>query len=162
MYADELLDLRRDRETAELAGSVARRLELLLGTDNLYTQLAWQLYGSAVCNNGEVDRGLETLRRVEATWRRALPAGDRLIQAARVSVGECLSRAHRYAEAETTLLVRGGGTRDRTRAALPPYATGLPRARRSVRRNRPAGRRCELERQAHPSASCAIRVCFTW
>lgn len=109
MYADELLELRRDLEAAQLAQAVAQRLEPLLGADNLYTQMAWQVYGGAACNNGQIDAGLETLHRVEATWRRSQPAGDRLILGADLSIGICLSRAHRYAEAETTLLGAAAG-----------------------------------------------------
>jgi eukaryotic-like serine/threonine-protein kinase len=109
MYADELLDLHRDAEAAQLAGSVARRLEPLLGADNLYTQQAWQVYGGAVCNDGQVDAGLEALHRVESIWRRLRPAGDRMIHGAALSVGQCLYRSHRYREAEATLLAAAKG-----------------------------------------------------
>jgi eukaryotic-like serine/threonine-protein kinase len=109
MYTDELLELGRDLEAAQLAEAVARRLEPLLGADNLYTQMAWQIYGSAACNNGQIDAGLDILHRVESGWRRSQPAGDRLIQGAALSIGRCLYHAHRYAEAEATLLGAAAG-----------------------------------------------------
>jgi eukaryotic-like serine/threonine-protein kinase len=109
MLIDELLDLQRNAEAADLALSTARRLEPLLGKDNMYTQTAWQNYGSAACNNGLTDAGLDILRRVESAWRELRPAGDRLIYGAGLSVGECLFHAHRYAEAEGALLTAAGG-----------------------------------------------------
>ena len=109
MYADELLDLRRDPEAAQLASSVAQRLEQLLGTDNMYTLFAWQIQGSAVCNDGQFDAGLETLSHVESVWRRLRPSGDRMIQAADLSIGTCLYRARRYTEAEAAVLGAAAG-----------------------------------------------------
>jgi eukaryotic-like serine/threonine-protein kinase len=109
LLIDELLELHRDAEAADLALSAARRLESLLGKDNMYTQTAWQNYGSAACYNGLTDVGLDNLRRVESAWRVLRPAGDRLIYGAGLNIGECLFHAHRYAEAEDVLLTAAGG-----------------------------------------------------
>jgi eukaryotic-like serine/threonine-protein kinase len=109
LLVDELLDLQRNAEAADLALSTAQRLEPLLGKSNMYTQTAWQNYGSAACYNGLTDVGLDNLRRVESAWRELRPAGDRLIYGAGLSIGECLLHAHRYAEAEGALLTAAGG-----------------------------------------------------
>ncbi len=109
MLSDELLEVHRDFDAADLAQPTAQRLEALLGEDNMYTLMAWQNYGTAACYNGLVDVGLDTLRRVESAWRKKGPGWDRYLQAAGLSIGSCLYRAHRYAEAEVTLLAAAAG-----------------------------------------------------
>jgi serine/threonine-protein kinase len=104
ILADALIELHRDAEAAEVAHAAALKLESLLGADNHYTLAAWQTYGMAACNSGQVSEGLDATRRVEAARRQTLPPGDRFVQFAVLGTGLCLYRAGRYAEAEPVLL----------------------------------------------------------
>jgi serine/threonine-protein kinase len=109
LLADDLIELHRDAEAAQVAREAAMKLEPLLGADNHYTLAAWQTYGMAACNSGQVSAGLDATRRVEAARRRTLPPGDRLLHFAVLGTGLCLYRAGRYREAEPVLLQAASG-----------------------------------------------------
>jgi eukaryotic-like serine/threonine-protein kinase len=103
LLSDDLLELHRDAEAATMALSDAQQLEVLLGPENMYTLVAWNSYATALCNDGREIEGLTALRRVEAERRRLLPPGDHNIYVTELSIGVCLMKLHRYAEAETEL-----------------------------------------------------------
>jgi tetratricopeptide (TPR) repeat protein len=103
LLGDDLLELHRDGEAATVTLSAAQQLEALLGSDNMYTLIAWNNYATALCNDARELDGLAVLRRVEAARRSALPPGDRYIHATELSIGVCLMNLHRYAEAEAEL-----------------------------------------------------------
>jgi tetratricopeptide (TPR) repeat protein len=106
---NDLIDLHRAAEAAQLALGTARALDATLGTDNWYALYAWQQYGLASCNSGHGADGLSTLQRVEAERRRLLPATHRLIYSTEVDIGLCLTRLRRFAEAEPILLDAASG-----------------------------------------------------
>lgn len=101
---NDLLELQRYAEAAQLAASVAHDLESTIGTDSWYALQAWNQYGLAACNNHDEAIGLAALQRVSQTRRRVLPAGHRLIYSVDLDVGQCLMRLGRFTEAESTLL----------------------------------------------------------
>lgn len=106
---NDLIDLHRDAEAAQLAQGTARTLDTTLGSDNWYALYAWQEYGLASCNSGDGPNGLSALQRVEAARRRLLPATHRLIYGTEVDIGLCLTRLRRFAEAEPILLDAASG-----------------------------------------------------
>ncbi|HUB75266.1 MAG TPA: serine/threonine-protein kinase [Solirubrobacteraceae bacterium] len=111
---NDLLELHRYAEAAELAASVAHSLESTLGPESWYTLFAWNEYGTASCNDGHATQGLAALERVAAVRARTLPAGHRLIYSTNIDIGSCLTRLHRYSEAEPLLLEAADGlTRSR-------------------------------------------------
>jgi hypothetical protein len=109
VLADDLIELHRDREAAALALSAARQLDAMVGPDNIYNIMGWQEYGSAACNDHQEEAGLSALREVDQMRRRTLPAGNWLIHRTGASIGACLLRAKRYAEAEPLLLAAAAG-----------------------------------------------------
>jgi len=115
---NDLLELHRYAEAAELAEGVAHSLESTLGAESWYTLFAWNEYGTASCNDGHEREGLAALQRVAAARQRTLPAGHRLIYSTNVDVGSCLARLHRFGEAEPILLDAAAGL---TRARGPAY-----------------------------------------
>lgn len=132
VLAQDLVALHRDAEAAAVAQSAAQQLQTLLGADNMYALMAWNVYGTASCNMHRDAAGLAALREVAAARRRLLPAGHRLIFITDTSIGLCLDHLHRYAEAESTLLAaasaletaRGSGyrqTQDAYRALTSLY-----------------------------------------
>jgi len=106
---NDLIDLHRDTEAAQLALRSANALDATLGPDNWYALYAWQQYGLASCNSGRGADGLSALQRVDAARRRLLPAGHRLIYSTEVDIGLCLTRLRRFAEAEPILLDAASG-----------------------------------------------------
>ena len=106
---NDLIDLHRDAEAAQIALGSARALDATLGSDNWYALYAWQQYGLASCNSGHGTDGLSALQHVEAERRRLLPATHRLIYSTEVDVGLCLTRLQRFAEAEPVLLDAASG-----------------------------------------------------
>lgn len=106
---NDLIDLHRDAEAAQIALGSARALDATLGSDNWYALYAWQQYGLASCNSGHGTDGLSALQRVQAARRRLLPATHRLIYSTEVDVGLCLTRLQRFAEAEPVLLDAASG-----------------------------------------------------
>ncbi len=100
---DDLQELHRDAEASTLALDVAQQLEALLGLDNIYTLMAWNSYGSALCNDHREQAGLDALQRVDAARRRIFPPGDRYIHTTEVGIGICLMRMKRYPEAQSEL-----------------------------------------------------------
>jgi serine/threonine-protein kinase len=107
--ADDLLSLHRDAESAAMSRKVASALEKLLGADNVYALTAWLNYGTASCNLHDEQTGLAVIRKVAAARRRILPPGTWFIYSTDVSIGICLSQAHRYAQAVDTLLPAAAG-----------------------------------------------------
>lgn len=103
VFVDDLMELHRDVEAEALSLPTARALEALLGPDNFYTLAAWNEHASAACNTHHEEEGLELLRKVEVSRHRVFPPGDRYIHATEVSIGVCLLRMKRYAEAEAEL-----------------------------------------------------------
>jgi hypothetical protein len=106
---NDLIDLHRDAEAAQLALGTAHTLDATLGSDNWYALYAWQQYGLASCNSGHGADGLSVLQRVEAKRRQLLPATHRLIYGTEVDIGLCLTRLRRYAEAQSILLDAASG-----------------------------------------------------
>jgi eukaryotic-like serine/threonine-protein kinase len=106
---NDLIDLHRDAEAAQLALDAGRTLDATLGSDNWYGQVAWEEYGLASCNSGNGTDGLSALQRVEAERRRLLPATHRLIYSTEVDIGLCLTRLRRFTEAEPILLDAASG-----------------------------------------------------
>jgi hypothetical protein len=103
--ADDLVELHRESEAAEIAHQAATGFESLLGADNSYTLSAWQTYGTATCAGQQKEVGLTALRHVETARRRLFAPDDPLVASAAVAVGSCLARMNRYAEAEPALLI---------------------------------------------------------
>jgi tetratricopeptide (TPR) repeat protein len=103
LLVDDLQELHRDAEASTLALDAAHQLEALLGLDNIYTLMAWNSYGSALCNDRQEQAGLDALQRVDSARRRLFSSGDRYIHTTEVGIGICLMRLKRYAEAETEL-----------------------------------------------------------
>jgi eukaryotic-like serine/threonine-protein kinase len=116
---NDLVDLHRDAEAAQLALGSAHALDATLGSDNWYALYAWQQYGLASCNSGNGAEGLNALQRVDAERRRLLPAGHRLIYSTEVDIGLCLTRLRRFAEAEPVLLDAASGLEKSRGAAYP-------------------------------------------
>lgn len=106
---NDLIDLHRDAEAAQLALGSAHALDATLGPDNWYALYAWQQYGLASCNSGHGTDGLSALQRVGAERRKLLPTGHRLIYSTEVDIGLCLTRLQRFAEAEPILLDAASG-----------------------------------------------------
>jgi eukaryotic-like serine/threonine-protein kinase len=106
---NDLIDLHRDAEAAQLALGSAHTLDATLGSDNWYALYAWQEYGLASCNSGHGADGLGVLQRVEAERRQLLPATHRLIYSTEVDIGLCLTRLRRFAEAQPILLDAASG-----------------------------------------------------
>jgi len=109
LLADDLVELQRYDEAAELALKAASALDALLGGDNSYSLTAWQTFAIATCSEGDFSRGLEVAQRISAARVRLYPANHRFVHAAAAAVGLCLYRAHRYAEAEPILLSAAAG-----------------------------------------------------
>jgi tetratricopeptide (TPR) repeat protein len=103
ILADALVELHRDAEAAGIARSDAQQLDALLGPDSTYALSAWQVYGIAACNSGQVEAGLEAMQRVSAARQRLLSRQDVMLPFAALGTGICLYRAGRFGEAETTL-----------------------------------------------------------
>jgi serine/threonine protein kinase len=101
---NDLIELHRYPEAAELAASVAHSLAATLGPESWYTLFAWNEYGAAACSDGHEREGLLALERVAAVRQRTLPAEHRLIYSTNVDIGSCLTRLHRFAEAAPILL----------------------------------------------------------
>lgn len=106
---NDLIDLHRDAEAAQLALGSAHALDATLGSDNWYALYAWQQYGLASCNSGHEADGLSALQRVESKRRRLLPPTHRLIYSTEVDIGLCLTHLRRYTEAEPILLDAASG-----------------------------------------------------
>jgi eukaryotic-like serine/threonine-protein kinase len=106
---NDLIDLHRDAEAAQLALATARTLDATLGSDNWYALYAWQQYGLASCNSDRALDGLAALQRVAAARRRILPAGHRLIYSTDVDIGSCLMRLRRLEAAEPVLMGAAAG-----------------------------------------------------
>lgn len=106
---NDLIDLHRDAEAAQLALGSAHALDATLGPDNWYALYAWQQYGLASCNSGHEADGLSMLQRVETERRRLLPATHRLIYSTEVDIGLCLTRLRRFTDAEPILLDAASG-----------------------------------------------------
>jgi serine/threonine protein kinase len=106
---NDLIELHRYPEAAELAASVAHAMEATLGPESWYALFAWNEYGVASCNGGHEREGLAALQRVAAVRGRTLPAGHRLIYSTQLDIGSCLTRLHRFGEAEPILLEAAAG-----------------------------------------------------
>jgi serine/threonine-protein kinase len=106
---NDLIELHRYPEAAELAASVAHGMEATLGPESWYALFAWNEYGVASCDGGHEREGLAALQRVAAVRGRTLPAGHRLIYTTALDIGSCLARLHRFGEAEPMLLGAAAG-----------------------------------------------------
>lgn len=106
---NDLIDLHRDAEAAQLALRTAHALDATLGPDNWYALYAWQQYGLAACQSGHGADGLSALQRVQAERRRLLPATHRLVYGTEVDIGLCLTRLRRFTEAQPVLLDAASG-----------------------------------------------------
>jgi hypothetical protein len=107
--AENLLELGRNAEAAQVALAAARLLESQFGLENNFTLLALNDYGVAACQSHQESAGLAELQRVAAVRERLLPSTDRWNYIAQAGIGLCLAGLHRYAEAEPTLLAAARG-----------------------------------------------------
>jgi eukaryotic-like serine/threonine-protein kinase len=107
--AENLIELNRNSEAADIALPAAKLFESQFGPDNNFTLLALNYYGVAACQSHHEAAGLTAMQRVAAARERLLPGTNRWLYIARIGVGMCLMSLKRYAEAEATLLAAAHG-----------------------------------------------------
>jgi tetratricopeptide (TPR) repeat protein len=101
---DTLTDLRRYAEAETTLRTAAEALERNEGPSNRYTTGAWSSFSVAACEGGDADSGLEVARRIAEIRKQSLPEGDWHQLATQTTIGLCLVRLKRYAEADPVLL----------------------------------------------------------
>ena len=107
--AEDLIELGRNAEAADVALPTARLFESQFGLENNFALLALNEYGVAACQSHQESAGLIAMQRVAAAREHLLPATNRWNYIAQTGVGLCLTRLQRYAEAEPTLLAAARG-----------------------------------------------------
>jgi len=107
--AENLIELNRNAEAADIALSAAKLFESQFGPDNNFTLLALNYYGLAACQSHQESAGLAAMQRVVGARERLLPSTNRWNYIAQTGVGLCLTSLRRYAEAEPTLLAAARG-----------------------------------------------------
>jgi len=100
---ENLVDLRRFDEAAELLRPTAESLERVLGPNHTYTTTAWGLYAVAACNGPDAAAGLAAEQKIAEMRAKTLPAGDWRISNTQAIIGLCLTHLRRFAEAEPIL-----------------------------------------------------------
>jgi serine/threonine-protein kinase len=101
---ETLIDLGRYAEAAALLRPAAESLEQGEGADNRFALGAWSDFALASCSGTGAAEGLAAAQRVLETRTRLLAADDWHLLRTRADVGLCLTRLHRYDEAEPLLL----------------------------------------------------------
>jgi eukaryotic-like serine/threonine-protein kinase len=107
--AEDLIELGRNAEAADVALAAAKLLESQFGLENNFALLALNEYGVAACQSHQESAGLIAVQRVAAARERLLPSTNRWNYIAQTGVGLCLTRLQRYTEAEPTLLAAARG-----------------------------------------------------
>lgn len=100
---ENLVDLRRFAEAAEVLRPTAESLDRVLGPTHTYTTTAWGLYAVAACNGPDAANGLAAEQKIAAVRAKTLPAGDWRLSNTQAIIGLCLTQLRRYAEAEPIL-----------------------------------------------------------
>ena len=107
--AENLIELNRNAEAADIALPAATLLGSQFGPENNFTLLALNYYGVAACQSHHEAAGLAAMQRVTAAREHLLPGTNRWVYIARIGVGMCLMGLQRYTEAEPTLLAAARG-----------------------------------------------------
>jgi tetratricopeptide (TPR) repeat protein len=107
--AENLIELNRNAEAADIALPAAQLFESQFGPENNFTLLALNYYGVAACQSHQQAAGLTAMQRVAAARERLLPDTNRWLYIARIGVGMCLLDLQRYTEAEPMLLAAARG-----------------------------------------------------
>jgi tetratricopeptide (TPR) repeat protein len=100
---DTLTDLHRYAEAETVLRAAAEGLERNEGPSNRYATGAWSSFSVAACEGEDADAGLEVARRIAEIRRQSLPEGDWHQLATQTTIGLCLVRLKRYAEADPIL-----------------------------------------------------------
>ncbi len=113
---ENLMDLGRFSDAAVILRPTAESLDRVLGQGHRYSTAAWNDYATAECSGNAAADGLGAARHAAAVRARTSEPGDWRLSATQSTIGFCLVRLHRYAEAEP-LLVKAAADLEQSRGA---------------------------------------------
>ncbi|HTD12943.1 MAG TPA: serine/threonine-protein kinase [Steroidobacteraceae bacterium] len=99
-----LTDLQRFAEAEAVLRPTAETLDRVLGPQHRYATAAWNDLAIAACSGEAAAVGLAAAEHVALIRSKSLPADDWHQAASQAVIGLCLTRLHRYAEAQPVLL----------------------------------------------------------